>query len=73
MYNITMGNTPNYKYHEDIPESMVSYLLTVADCEHIQDIDIEDINSYLSGLHEYERELIDDSQFVKHKRWVFEL
>lgn len=62
-----------YKDHSEIPNNVMEYLLTVADASNIGEIAIEDINSFLQGLHEKEKELVRDSNFMKHQRWVIDI
>jgi len=40
----------NYKTHEELPESVVSYILTVSNAERITDVNLTDINSMLNDL-----------------------
>mgnify|MGYP003134338009 CR=1 FL=1 len=49
-------NMFDYKDHRDIPRPICSYIMTVADAETIGEIPLTDINSFLNGLDEYERE-----------------
>jgi hypothetical protein len=42
-----------YISYNEIPQLMREYLLTVAEKRDIMEIPIEDINSYLEGLHEH--------------------
>lgn len=42
-----------YRTYNEIPQLMREYLLTVAEKRDIMEIPIEDINSYLEGLHSY--------------------
>lgn len=42
-----------YIAYNEIPPLMREYLLTVAEKRDIMEIPIEDINSYLDGLHAY--------------------
>jgi len=42
-----------YITYNEIPQLMREYLLTVAEKRDIMEIPIEDINSYLEGLHEH--------------------
>lgn len=42
-----------YREYEEIPVLIRDYILTVAEKRSIMDIPLEDINSYLDGLHEY--------------------
>ena len=46
-----------YIVYNEIPPLMKEYLLTVAEKRDIMEIPIEDINSYLDGLHEYYKSL----------------
>tara|TARA_B100001057_G_scaffold496778_1_gene599120 strand:- start:2457 stop:2654 length:198 start_codon:yes stop_codon:yes gene_type:complete len=62
-----------YNDHREIPDNVMEYLLTVADASNIEEILIDDINSFLHGLHESEKELVRDSNFTKHHRWVIDI
>ena len=42
--------TWNYKPHEELPESVVSYVLTVSGAECITDVPVDDINALLHDL-----------------------
>lgn len=42
--------TWNYKTHEELPESVVSYVLTVSGAECITDVPLDDINALLNDL-----------------------
>ena len=42
--------TWNYKTHEELPESVVSYVITVSGAESITDVSLDDINSFLNDL-----------------------
>lgn len=42
--------TWNYKTHEELPESVVSYVITVSGAECITDVSLDDINSFLNDL-----------------------
>ncbi len=42
-----------YRAYEEIPVLVREYILTVANEKRIMDIPLEDINSYLDGLHEH--------------------
>ncbi len=42
-----------YFSYDEIPQLMREYMLTVANEKYIMDIPLEDINSYLDGLHEH--------------------
>ena len=44
-----------YVEYNEIPPLIREYLLTVADKRNIMEIPIEDINSYLEGLHSFYR------------------
>ena len=52
-----------YKYssHEDIPSYMKSYLLTVSHAPFIELIPVDEINSFLNGLEEWETENYPES------------
>jgi len=43
----------NYIDHEEIPSNIASYLLTVADADNIAELSLEDINSFLNGVEDY--------------------
>lgn len=40
----------NYTLYEQIPSTITSYMLTVADADNISQIPLSDINSFLNGL-----------------------
>jgi hypothetical protein len=42
-----------YKSHEEIPSYMRDYLLGVADANHVEELDLDDINDFLNGLEEW--------------------
>lgn len=42
-----------YQNYEEIPQLMREYVLTVADKRDLMDIPLEEINSFLDGLHAY--------------------
>jgi len=42
-----------YQTYDEIPLLMRDYILTVAEEKTIMDIPLEDINSFLEGLHSY--------------------
>lgn len=42
-----------YRSYAEIPALVSDYILTVAEKKHIMSIPLEDINSFLEGLHEY--------------------
>lgn len=44
-----------YRTYNEIPQIMREYLMTVAEKRDIMEIPIEDINSYLEGLHSFYR------------------
>lgn len=42
-----------YRTYAEIPPLVADYILTVAEKKHIMSIPLEDINSFLDGLHEH--------------------
>mgnify|MGYP001207431838 FL=1 len=42
--------TWNYKTHEELPESVVSYVLTVSGAECITNVSLDDVNALLNDL-----------------------
>lgn len=44
----------NYHSYDDIPTLTVDYILSVSDADNISDIPLEDINSFLNGLEDYD-------------------
>lgn len=42
-----------FRTYEEIPLLIRDYVLTVADEKSIMDIPLEDINSFIDGLHRY--------------------
>lgn len=42
-----------FKTYEDIPVLIRDYVSTVADEKSIMDIPLEDINTFIDGLHQY--------------------
>ena len=42
-----------YKSYDDIPVWMVDYLLTVSGARRIEQLSIEDINGFISGIDDY--------------------
>lgn len=44
-----------YKSYAEIPPLVEDYILTVAAKKHIMSIPLEDINTFLDGLHEYHK------------------
>jgi len=47
----------NYKKHSEIPTYMRDYLLSVSNSDNIENVSLEDINGFLNGLEEWEREV----------------
>ena len=45
--------TKNYQTYAEIPLLIQEYVLTVAEEKRIMDIPLEDINSFIDGLHKY--------------------
>jgi hypothetical protein len=43
----------HYQTYAEIPPLVADYILTVAEKHHIMSIPLEDINSFLDGLHEF--------------------
>jgi hypothetical protein len=43
----------HYNTYAEIPPLIEDYILTVAERKHIMSIPLDDINSFLDGLHEY--------------------
>lgn len=43
----------HYITYEEIPPLVEDFILTVAQKKHIMTISLEEINSFLDGLHEY--------------------
>lgn len=44
-----------YQSYAEIPPLVEDFILTVAEKKHIMSIPLEDINSFLDGLHEYHK------------------
>ena len=44
-----------YKTYEEIPVIIREYIITVANAKTIQEIPLEDINGFLTGLQEYDK------------------
>ena len=42
-----------YRTYAEIPETVADYILTIAEKRHIMSIPLDEINSFLDGLHEY--------------------
>ena len=54
-------NTFNFKSYDDIPESLANYVVSVCSfsglkVNHLTDIKLSDINSFLNGLEDQEVE-----------------
>jgi len=47
----------NYKKHSEIPAYMRDYLLNVSNSDKIENFSLEEINGFLNGLEEWEREV----------------
>lgn len=45
----------HYRTYAEIPPLVADYILTVAERKHIMSIPLDDINSFLDGLHEYHK------------------
>ena len=45
----------HYRTYAEIPPLIEDYILTVAERKHIMSIPLDDINSFLDGLHEYHK------------------
>ena len=45
----------HYNTYAEIPPLIEDYILTVAERKHIMSIPLDDINSFLDGLHEYHK------------------
>jgi hypothetical protein len=43
----------HYRTYAEIPPLVEDYILTVAEKKHIMTISLEEINSFLDGLHEH--------------------
>jgi hypothetical protein len=43
----------HYRTYAEIPPLVEDYILTVAEKKHIMTIPLEEINSFLDGMHEY--------------------
>ena len=43
----------HYNTYDDIPQLIRDYMLTVSEEKHIMDLSLEDINSFLDGMHEF--------------------
>jgi|TARA_R100000426_G_scaffold14859_2_gene14115 hypothetical protein len=45
-----------YKSHEEIPSYMRDYLLGIADVNHVEELDLDEINDFLNGQEEWHDE-----------------
>ena len=52
-----MSDVYKYSTYEEIPISVESYIITVADVKALEQVPLEDINSFLNGLEEYDKSL----------------
>ena len=52
-----MSNVYKYSTYEEIPISVESYIITVADVKALEQVPLEDINSFLNGLEEFDKSL----------------
>lgn len=43
----------HYNTYAEIPETVADYILTIAEKRHIMSIPLDEINSFLDGLHDY--------------------
>jgi hypothetical protein len=62
-----MKNVYKYSTYEEIPVSVESYIMSVADVKMLEQVPLEDINSFLNGLEEYDKSLppIDIEQMAQ--------
>jgi hypothetical protein len=44
-----------YKTYDEIPVMVKEYIVTVAQAKTIQEVPLSDINSFLTGLQEYDK------------------
>lgn len=42
-----------YMTYAEIPDTVADYILTISEKRHIMSIPLDEINSFLDGLHEY--------------------
>ena len=57
----------NYKDHTDIPSYMRAYLMDIVDADHLEEVDIGDINDFLNGLEEWEEDReLDIPSYLNH-------
>ena len=52
-----MNKVYKYSTYEEIPFSVESYIISVADVHALEQVPLEDINSFLNGLEEYDKSL----------------
>ncbi len=52
-----MSDVYKYSTYEEIPISVESYIITVADVKALEQVPLEDINSFLNGLEEFDKSL----------------
>lgn len=52
-----MSDTFNYKSYSEIPDQIKEYMLVVTGEVSIENVSLEDINTFLNGLFEWEREI----------------
>jgi hypothetical protein len=52
-----MPDTFNYKKYSEIPEQIKEYMLTVTGEVSIENVSLDDINTFLNGLFEWEKEI----------------
>lgn len=52
-----MSDTFNYKKYSEIPEQIKEYMLVVTGEVSIENVSLEDINTFLNGLFEWEKEI----------------
>lgn len=50
----------NYKTYAEIPVLVKEYIMTVADTKDIKELQLEDINSFLTGLEEYDKMVLSE-------------
>lgn len=46
----------DYNDHQEIPGTIQSYIMTIADADYIGEVPIQEINDFLNGLEEQERQ-----------------
>ena len=52
-----MADTFNYKSYSEIPEQIKEYMLVVTGEVSIENVSLDDINTFLNGLFEWEKEI----------------